>query len=71
MHYTKIINIMPIIAIFAVEKAFFEYNGTTTTKDRKSGISYSIGDIVTIEVKSAEIALGTVDFSLCKERNDI
>ena len=53
------------------EKAFFEYNGTTTTKDRKSGISYSIGDIVTVEVKAAEIALGTVDFALCKERNDI
>ena len=48
------------------EKAYFEYNGTTTTKDRKSGVSYSIGDIVTIEVKSAEIALGTVDFALCK-----
>ena len=25
----------------------------------------------TIEVKAAEIALGTVDLSLCKERNDI
>ncbi len=46
------------------EKAYFEYNGTTTTRDRKSGVSYSIGDIVTVEVKAAEIALGTVDFSL-------
>ena len=47
-------------------KSFFEYNGTTTTKDRKSGISYSIGDVVTVEVKAAEIALGTVDFTLVK-----
>lgn len=48
------------------ETGYFEYNGSTMTRDRKSGVSYSIGDIVTVEVKSAEIALGTVDFSLVK-----
>ena len=54
------------VSLIDDDRAYFEYNGTTTTKDRKSGVSYSIGDIVTIEVKAAEIALGTVDFSLLK-----
>ena len=46
------------------DRAYFEYNGTTTTRDRKSGVSYSIGDIVKVKVKAAEIALGTIDFDL-------
>ncbi len=54
------------VSLIDDEKAYFEYNGTTTTKDRKSGVSYSIGDIVTVEVMAAEIALGTVDFALVR-----
>lgn len=47
-----------------IENAFFEYNGTTTTTDKRSGISYSIGDNVRIKVTAASVALGTVDFEL-------
>ncbi len=47
-----------------IENAFFEYNGTTTTTDKRSGISYSIGDKVRIKVTAASTALGTVDFEL-------
>ncbi len=47
-----------------LENAFFEYNGTTTTTDKRSGISYSIGDNVKIKVTAASVALGTVDFEL-------
>lgn len=47
-----------------LENAFFEYNGTTTTTDKRSGISYSIGDNVKIKVTAATVALGTVDFEL-------
>lgn len=42
----------------------FEFNGTTTIKDYKTGESYSIGDDVRIKVISASVALGTVDFEL-------
>lgn len=48
------------------EKSFFEFNGTTTATDRKSGVSYSIGDEVKIKVIAASVSLGTVDFSLCE-----
>ncbi len=44
------------------EKAFYEYDGITTTRDRKSGMSYSIGDSLRIIVSNASVALGTVDF---------
>lgn len=47
-----------------LENAFFEYNGTTTTTDKRSGISYSIGDNVRIKVAAATVALGTVDYEL-------
>lgn len=47
-----------------IENAFFEYNGTTTTTDKRSGVSYSIGDKVRIKVTAASVALGTVDFEL-------
>lgn len=46
------------------DDAIFEFNGTTTTTDIRSGESYSIGDSVSIEVMDANVALGTVDFSL-------
>ena len=57
------------VSLIDDERAYFEYNGTTTTRDRRSGVSYSIGDIVSIQVKSAEIALGTVDFVLTDNKN--
>lgn len=47
-----------------LENAFFEYNGTTTTIDKRSGISYSIGDSVRIKVTAATVALGTIDYEL-------
>lgn len=47
-----------------LENAFFEYNGTTTTIDKRSGISYSIGDSIRIKVTAATVALGTIDYEL-------
>lgn len=47
-----------------LENAFFEYNGTTTTIDKRSGISYSIGDSLRIKVTAATVALGTIDYEL-------
>lgn len=47
-----------------LENAFFEYNGATTTIDKRSGISYSIGDSVRIKVTAATVALGTIDYEL-------
>lgn len=47
-----------------LENAFFEYNGTTSTTDKRSGVSYSIGDNVKIKVTAATVALGTIDFEL-------
>lgn len=47
-----------------LENAFFEYNGTTTTTDKRSGISYSIGDNVRVKVTAATVALGTIDYEL-------
>ena len=47
-----------------LENAFFEYNGTTTTTDKRSGISYSIGDSVRVKVTAATVALGTIDYEL-------
>lgn len=47
-----------------LENAFFEYNGTTTTIDKRSGINYSIGDSVRIKVTAATVALGTIDYEL-------
>ncbi len=49
-----------------LEDAFFEFNGTTTTTDRRSGESYAIGDNVLIKVISASVPMGTVDFELYK-----
>ncbi len=42
----------------------FEFNGTTTTYDRTTGTSYSIGDPVVIKVKSATVAIGDIDFEI-------
>lgn len=47
-----------------LEDAFYEFNGTTTTTDRRSGESYSIGDNVMIKVIAASVPAGTVDFEL-------
>ena len=44
------------------EHAFFEFDGKTTTTDRRSGKSYSIGDEVRIRVVSASVPMGTIDF---------
>ena len=43
---------------------YFEFNGTTSTVDRYSGKSYSIGDNVKIIVSAASVAMGTIDFEL-------
>ena len=52
------------VDLVAVEGAYFEFDGITTTTDVRSGKSYSIGDEVKIEVATANVALGTVDFVL-------
>ena len=52
------------VDLTAINGAFFEFNGTTSTYDRRSGISYSIGDEVKIKVISASVPSGTVDFEL-------
>lgn len=49
-----------------LEDSFFEFNGTTTTTDRRSGESYSVGDNVLIKVIAASVPTGTVDFELYK-----
>lgn len=50
------------VNLLDVDNAYFEFNGTTTISDKRSGISYSIGDPVTIKVLAASVALGTVDY---------
>lgn len=48
------------------EHTFFTFDGTATTTDRRTGQSYSIGDLVTIEVIHASVPNGTVDFAFAK-----
>ncbi len=48
------------------DRAYFEYDGLTATRDKKSGKSFTIGDSVKIKVKSATVATGEIDFSLLK-----
>ena len=45
----------------------YEFDGKTTITDRKSGTKFSIGDEVMIEVDSADVSAGTVDFVLADE----
>ena len=52
------------VDLTAIDGAFFEFNGTTSTYDRRSGVSYSIGDEVKIKVTAASVPSGTVDFEL-------
>lgn len=47
-----------------IENACFEFDGSTMTKDYLSGVSYSIGDEVTVKVENASVALGEIDFIL-------
>ena len=42
--------------------SFFEFNGTTSTTDKKSGKTYTIGDSLKIQVAAASVAMGTIDF---------
>ncbi len=46
------------------EHAFFEFDGTASTVDRRTGKKYSIGDSVTIKVINASVPTGTIDFDL-------
>ena len=46
------------------KSSFYEFDGTASTTDRRSGTTYSIGDSVKIKVESASVPMGTVDFSL-------
>ncbi len=48
------------------EHAFFEFDGTASTRDRRSGASYSIGDNVVIQVAGASVPTGTIDFTFAK-----
>lgn len=48
------------------DHAFFEFDGTASTYDRRSGKKYSIGDSVNIKVISASVPTGTIDFELTK-----
>lgn len=52
------------VNLTSLEGAMFEFNGTTTTTDRRSGKSYSIGDSVKIKVISASVPMGTIDYSI-------
>ncbi len=53
------------VNLLEADNTYFEFNGTTTIADKKSGVSYSIGDQVTIKVLSASVASGTVDYVIC------
>lgn len=52
------------VDLTAIEDAYFEFDGKTTTTDSRSGKSFSIGDEVRISVLSAIVATGTIDFQL-------
>ncbi len=52
------------VDLLNMESTYFEFDGMTTITDKLSGKSYSIGNEVFIEVDSADVALGTVDFNL-------
>ncbi len=46
------------------EHAFFEFDGTASTTDRRTGKSFSIGDSVTVRVTNASVPMGTIDLEL-------
>ncbi len=50
------------IDLLSLPDTQYEFDGKTTITDRKSGNKYSIGDEVCIEVSSADVSSGTVDF---------
>ena len=52
------------VSLMDDEHTFFEFDGTATTTDRRTGKSYAIGDSVTIKVMAASVPMGTVDFAL-------
>ena len=52
------------VSLIDDEHAFYEYDGTATTTDRRTGDSFSIGDSVTVRVINASVPTGTIDFSL-------
>lgn len=54
------------VNLLDIDNAFFEFNGTTTITDRRSGVSYCIGDTVTIQVLAASVATGTIDFKIIR-----
>lgn len=55
------------VDLTAIDGAYFEFDGKTTTTDSRSGKSYCIGDEVEIVVAAASVAAGTVDFELSVE----
>lgn len=55
------------VSLIDDEHAFFEFDGTSSTTDRRTGESYSIGDSVTIRVTNASVPMGTVDFEFYKK----
>ncbi len=55
------------ISLVDDEHSFFEFDGSATTTDRRSGKSYSIGDSVTIRVTAASVPTGTIDFAFAEE----
>lgn len=52
------------------DHAFFEFDGTASTMDRRSGKKYSIGDSVFIKVKSASVPTGMIDFEITRQPDD-
>ena len=56
------------VNLLEIEGTDFEFDGKTTTTDIRSGKSYSIGDVVSIEVINANVATGTIDFAFAEEK---
>lgn len=55
------------VSLIDDEHAFFEFDGTAATTDRRSGKSWSVGDTITIRVINASVPMGTIDFEIYKE----
>lgn len=49
------------------QDSFFEFDGVASTTDRRSGQRYSIGDAVTIQVQSASVPTGAIDFTFASD----
>ena len=56
------------VNLLEIEGTDFEFDGKTTITDIRSGKSYSIGDVVSIEVINANVAAGTIDFAFAGEK---